>query len=238
MSKIARSRTVCLYPDPASLGKRPQPGVVHILAPVARRTLPLCSLGHIEACCALAPVNSGVYSRAESVHRFVQAAGFAREGRCRRATRRPTYAPDCATVAVSYKHSLSCGPLLRMMMQWTRSTSATSERTGGVATKFSKSSGTRAIRFTWGPAWADLSGCSVKGSTTKVHSSFTTPEARTCSVSPACGPSTPGNHRKRKADRLGLRLTSRHGSGRCATLHPRLGTRKNSRPASTRRAVA
>jgi len=239
MSKIARNTTVCFYPDPASLGKEPQSGVVRILlASVAHRTLPLCSLGHIEGCCSLAHVNTGLYPRAEFVHRFVQTARFAQEGRCRRATKRPIYARDCATVAASYKHSLSCGPRLRMMMQWMRSTSATSELTGGVATKFCKYSGTRAIRFTWGPAWAGLSGCSAKGSTTKVHLSFTTPDASTYSVSPDCGPSIPGDHRKRKAGRLGLRLTSRHGSGRCATLHPRQRTRKNSRPTSTRRAVA
>jgi len=230
------------YPDRAFLGNGAQVKVVHgSPAQLTRRRMgPLRHAHSLERCYPHTPGSSRVYSRAESVHRFERLAGFEREGRCQKATTKPTYGRGCTTVAVSCKHSLSCGLQIRGAAQWMLNTCAISAQAGGGATGSFKYSDIKAIRFTWVPASGGSSGCSVWSSTTTGRSSFTTPVASTCSDSSACGRLTAGVHPRRKAVRPAPPLPNRRGNGRCATLprQQRTRTRKQIRSTLAARAVA
>jgi len=239
MFKLVRSALARLYSSSALFDNGAHATVAHgTPAHAARGAEQLRHTSPTERCLFRSTASGRVYSWPETVHRFEQVLGFGREGWCRRTTKKRTSGKGCGKAASYCKPSLSCVQQSRVTGQLTRNTCAIFAPTGGVDTEYYKLLGTNSTRFTWVPALAGWFGCSARSLATTAPWFSTMPEARTCSVSPACGPSIPGNHRKRKAGRLGLRLTSRHGSGRCATLHPRQGTRKNSRPASTRRAVA
>lgn len=231
----------CFYPGPAVTNNGSQRQVVHILPAHASKSMGL--LGHscpVECRSPHAFVIGRVPPRAESVHRFVRVAGFAGEERCRRATTKPTYGRDCATAAIFYKHSSSCGPQVRVVERWTLNTCAMSVQAGGVATESCKWPGTSGTRFTWVLAWAGSCGCSAGSSTTAARSSSTTPRANTCSDSLACGLSTAGVPPRRKAARHAPRRTSPRGNGRCAILprQQRTRTRKQSSPTLAGRTVA
>ncbi len=237
--KKGQGASACLYSGSALFDNGAHAPVAHgTPAHAAKRTGQLRHTSPMERCPLGSAASGRVYPRPESVHRFEQVLGFGREGWCRRTTKKRTSGKGCGRAANYCKPSLSCVQQSRVTGQLTRNTCAIFAPTGGVDIEYYKSPGINSIRFTWVLALAGWFGCSARSLATTAPWFSTTPDVRPYSVSPACGPSTPGNHRKRKAGRLGLRLTSRHGSGRCATLHPRQGTRKNSRPASTRRAVA
>ncbi len=239
MFKKVRGVSARLCPGSALFDNGVHAQVAHETpAHAAKRTGQLRHTSSVEACPFGSAASDRVYSCPESVHRFGRVLGFGREEWCQRTTKKRTSGKGCGRAASYCKPSSSCAPRNRVMGQLTQSTCATSAPTGGVDTEYYRWRGTNTIRFTWVLASAGWFGCSVGSLTTTAPWSSTTPDARPYNASPAFGPSIPDSPRKRKVGRLGPRPTSRHGSGRCATLHPRQGTRKNSRPASTRRAAA
>ncbi len=241
MCKIALGAAEFFYSGLALLNNGTQAQVACVLPAYAiKRMKPLRHARPVERCHPHAFVSGRVYPRAESVHRFVRVAGLAREGRCRRATKKPTYGQGCAMAAASYKRSLSCDPQSRVTAQWMLNTCVTSARTGGAGIEFCKYSDIRATRFTWVPASAGSSGCSARSSATEGRSLSITPAANTCSALLACSPLIVGALPQRKAVRPAPHLPNRRGNGRCAILprQQRNRTRKQSRPAPAGRAVA
>lgn len=204
----------------------------------ARGTNPLRHTHSLERYLNGIFARDGVYSRAESVHRFERLSGFVREARCRKATTKPTYGQGCRTAAVLCKPSLFCGPRIWVPGRWMRSMYATSARRGGVDTESSRYSDTRATRYTWVLASVGSSGCSVMSLITAGRSFFTAPGANTCSASPACAPLTMGVLPKRKVGRPAPHRTSHRGNGRCASLRYQQGTPTRSRLTFVGRAVA
>lgn len=235
------STATFFYSDAPFLSNGVQGQVVHgSPAHAAKKAGLLRHARLVERCHLCLLVSSRVYPRAESVHRFKRLAGFERGGRCRKATTKPTYGRGCVQAAVFCKPSLSYGPQVQVLERWTQNTCATSVQIGGAATRSCKWLGTNTTRFTWVPAWGGSFGCSIEGSTTTGRSSSTTLVAKTCNALPACGPLIVGALPQRKADRPAPHLPNRRGNGRCATLprQQRTRTRKQSRPAPARRAVA
>ncbi len=241
MFKKVRTGLPAFYSEPASLDNGAQGQVVrHSPAHAAKKTGLLRHTTFVECCRLHTPVSDRVYSRAVSVHRFQQVAARVQEGRCRTTTKKPTYGRGCGRVVSFCKPSSSCGPQNQMTAWLTQNTCATSAQIGGAATEFCKLLGTNTIKFTWLLASDGLFGCSIEGSTITGRSSFTTLDANTCNALLACDRLTVVVLPQRKADRPALPLPNRHGNGRCAILshQQRTRTRKQSRPASTRRAVA
>ncbi len=240
MFKKVRSGPAAFYSEPAVMGNEAQSQIVRCPpAHAAQKTGLLRHASFVECCHPHTPVSDRVYSRAVSVHRFQRVAGRVQEGQCRTTTRKPTYGQGCER-AVSYcRPSSSCDLQNRVTARLTQNTYATSAQIGGVAIEFCKSLGINTIKFTWVPALAGSSGCSIEGSTTAGRSLFTTLEANICSALLACGQSTVGTLPQRKADRPAPHPTSRRGNGQCAILprQQRIRTRKQSRPTLAGRAA-
>ncbi len=243
MFKKAHAAAAHFYPGPALLSNGTQAQVVSGSSPHLTKRMGLLRHARpVERCPCHLAVSGRVYSYAESVHRFERLAGFEREGRCRRATTKPTYGKVCAKAARSCKHSSSCGLQIQKARRWMLNTLATFALTGGVDTEYCKYSDTNTTKFTWVPALVGSFGCSVRSSTITAHLFFTMLDANICNAMLAYSASTAGVLPKRKADRPAPPLPNRRGNGRCATLprqqRTRTRTRKQSRSTLAGRAVA